>query len=349
MSDNSTKPWEKTEDIPRRFDELPPEPGWVPVADVIRTSREEEARQEAEREKFKIKPPADFYFEPSEGNAKQGSRSREERTPAHKEKERRSHVPSKRADDTSVPPSVDDVTQAMVEWALSPDHYLKRKSKPAHHDQIKPPAGKASPSPLLQDKTHTAKERPIEKLSTVAPRDNSKLASPHRDETQPDMPRSSRGHKPHNPLGAVRRSPQQPVSSRKEQRLPYDEPSPDYDGDYKTYYSQYNEQYYHERHPNEDLHYHDGYSYEDRGEVDPYLYNSTQDKYQEHQLYPPQQGYGNPYTHPYSNPGYEYREPEYMYEAQRSPYQQPSSYYRSGTQEDPRGYPQPHSRYDVLY
>lgn len=385
MSDDTTKPWKKTEYIPKRFDELPPEPGWVPVSDVIRSSREDEAKKEAKKEQFKIKPPEDSD---SEDDTKRGGTGREEKTPPQKE-EKRSHTPSKKADDTSMPTSVDGVTQAMVEWALSPDHYKKKKPKPAHHDEIKPPAAKPSPSPLLQGKTRGAKERPIGKIptiDTIVPNDDSRLALLRKVEAQRDVPRSSRGHKPHNPSGAARRNPQQPASKRKEQRPPYDEPSPDYDDDYKPRFPQYNEQYYREGRPSEDLYYDDGYGYATDGyqEYRPYppQRGYGDDGYQEYEPYPPQQGYGDdgyqeyepyppqgygyddpygdpytdpygdPHTDPYGNPGYDNRDPEYLYEVQRSPYQQPSPYYRSELQEYPREhreYSQPRSSHDVLY
>ncbi|XP_045102840.1 chromosomal replication initiator protein DnaA-like [Portunus trituberculatus] len=268
-----------------------------------------------------------------------------------------------------MPPSVDDVTQAMVEWALSPNHYPRRKPKPAHHTQIKPPARMPSPSPLLQDKTRAAKERPIGKLPTVPPEEFIKFVSPQ--ELQLDVPRSPSTHKPHNPPGAVRRSPQQPASNHREQRLPYDEPSPDYEDDYKKYYSRYDKQYYREGCPDEDFYNHDRYSYEDRGAADPYRYNSARDGYQEHQQYPSHQGHGYDYSDneyrepqysyeaqrsPYQQPEYSYeaqgspyQQPEYSYEVQRSPYQQPSPYYRSEPQQYSREYQQPRSSYDVLY
>lgn len=349
--DEGAKAWKKTEDIPRRFDELPPEPEWVPVADVIRTHREEEARQEAQ--KIKIKPPRDSDSDP-ETKAKHENKSKKERRPI--QKETRKSAASRKFDDISMPPTVDNVTQSMVEWALNTDYPKKPHKTPPHHKEPnRPLVGQKNPSHLLQEKSLAAKERQHggRQAKRTSMDGNRSHASPQkRYESRPDR-FSTPGGTPSGPKtksypsGAARMRTQQSAGSYKQQRPQYDEPTPDYDDEnYDAYYSRYDEQYYHERGPDEDDYYYDERGYEDRGAMDPYHYDSTPAydyAYDERPPYYSQQGY----TDPQGDFRYEYDEPQYPYEDQRSGYPHSSPDYGPMPHEDPRG--QPHSSYDVLY
>ena len=367
MSEKKPKPWKKTEDIPRRFDELLPEPEWVPVSDVIRTHREDEAKEEAK--KFKIKPPVDSDSDSdsdsdTEANEGDSNRGKEWEAPEQKENEdeRKYTETSKNTiDDTSMPPTVDDVTQSMVKWALNTEHYPKKVPKPQapHQPHIKPQMNKPKPSHLVHDKSERPGGKEVASRASMEGRRHH--TSPHTPDTQPN-PTSPSKHKGHPSDTPRRMKTQQPITSKTKQP-PYDEPSPDYDDDddYNAFHSRYNEQYFRETAPDDYMYYYEEHGYENRGAVGPYEYEYRYDDlppYNPHLVYTNPQGnpeymYGEP-QYMYGEGQYMYGEAAYMYDPQRSsyPYPQLNPYY--GPQVPlvpPEEYPedQEPSPYDVLY
>lgn len=318
MSDD--KAWKKTDDIPRRFDELPSEPEWVPVADVIRTQREEEARQEAQ--KIKIRPPLDSDSDTDTSNKKA---VKEKKPPMHKKNENvRRHESPPKIRDVSMPLTVDDVTRSMVDWALNTDYYPKKPSKhPSHYRE--------------QDKPHQKHQRPphfgLDKGHKMETHNRSHPSRPSTHDgyhTQPDVltPKRMQGYT----AGASHTRPQQSTSSHKERQPVYEEPSPDYsDEDYDAYNSRFQD-------ANQDDYYYQEQGYEVAS--DPYLYGAGP-----HHDNPP---YNSEYV--YNNGpgdfGYEYDVPQYPHEDQRG-YPSAPTHYSQMPHEVPRG--KSRSNYDVLY
>lgn len=143
------KLWKKTDYIPRRFDELPSEPEWTPVADVIRTQRENAAKQE--REQVKIVPPSDSESDsdpqvPSPLPTREilGSSSKpvkkQEKEQHHKKgrslqensnkKSSREAATTNNKDDSDI----DEISRSMTDWALKTDYEIKRKKHPNTHE-----------------------------------------------------------------------------------------------------------------------------------------------------------------------------------------------------------------------
>lgn len=342
MSDDTSKAWKKTEDIPRRFDELPPEPEWVPVADVIRTHREEEARQEAQ--KIKIKPPMDSDSD-SESVTQRERAVKKEKPPVYKKNEivRKHEMPMKFSG-MSTTPTVDDVTQSMLDWALSTDHYRKTAPKhPSHHKEYsKSLVDQQRPPHLVLHKDHNERDRQVNKQpSRLLLGDNKKHTTPHkRHHSQPDelSPQRMQGYPP----GAARTRAQQSASSHKEGHPLYEEPSPDYDDeDYDAYFSRFQEQYYYDHDLKKDEQYYQEQSYEDEVVVDPYHYKASpyHDKYSS---YNPQHVYNDPPE----DFGHEFGMPQYPYEDQRG-YPEAFPHYSQMPHEIQRD--KPRSKYDVLY
>lgn len=320
MSDGTDKAWKKTEDIPRRFDELPPAPGWVPVADVIRTQREEEARQEAQ--KIKIMPPMDSD---SENETPRKKDVKEKKPPMHKKNEnvKKQETP-KKIIDVPESPTVDDVTQSMVAWALKTDYYPRKAPRhPSSHREHDKPAGEHKPPHFGLDKGHN-KSHP----SRPSTGDTKKHGVPHSNHhTRPDVlsPQKIQGY----PSGASRTRPHQTASSHKERTPVYDEPSPDYDTeDYNAHYSRFQDAQWEE-------YYYDEPGYE--GAEDPYIYDVGP------QQYDPQYVYDDAPE----DFGYEYGMPLDPYDDPRA-YPGPSPpQYSQMPREMPRSNPRSH--YDVLY
>ncbi|KAK3868538.1 hypothetical protein Pcinc_026085 [Petrolisthes cinctipes] len=144
------KAWKKTDYIPRRFDEMPPEPEWVPVAEVIRTQRQETAKQA--REEVKIVPPSDSESdsepqEPSPVPTRKsfGLSSKPGKEEQHHNKGRSVqesnniyHPPLKSGRKDAAPTggdndsNIDAVTRSMMDWALKTDYEIKRRKPLAH-------------------------------------------------------------------------------------------------------------------------------------------------------------------------------------------------------------------------
>lgn len=312
------KAWKKTDDIPRRFDELPSEPEWVPVADVIRTQREEEARQEAQ--KLKIRPPLDSDSDTETPNVKV---VKEKKPPMHKKNEnvqRQESAP--KISSVSMPPTVDDVTRSMVDWALNTDNYPRRPSKhPSHHrEQDEPHHRQQSPPHFGLDKGQIGRHNRI----------HSSRPPSYNYHTQPDVlsPQRMQGHLG----GASHTKPHQSTSSHKGRQPIYEEPSPDYsDEDYDAYYSRFQDVKQ------------DDYFYQEQGyEVapDPYFYGTG--PHHDKPSYNSEYGYDDAPE----DFGYEYGGPQYPHEDQRG-YPSAPGHHSQMPHEVPRG--KSRSNYDVLY
>lgn len=342
MSDDNKKAWKKAEDIPRRFDELPPEPDWVPVAEVIRTQREDEAKKEAQ--KIKVMPPVDSDSD-NENYTQHNMKpplynkniAKKNKTPVHNNDENvKKHETPRKSDVSATPSTVDDVTQSMLAWALSPDYYprkVHKKPSPYKADS-KSLEEHQRPSHLAVDKGHSVKERQVTKQSSQASMsDNRKPVAPHGGSHSRPKILSPQKMQVHTGDAHIR----DPLSTKGHPL--YDEPSPDYDEeDYDAYYSKYQQHDYYDQNLENDEYYIQEQGYEEDVVADPYFYDagSFQDEYSP---YNPDHVY---YNNPQRDYGLEHGMPQYTYDHH-------GALHHYNQRHDAIPKDKPRSRYDVLY
>lgn len=246
LAEEDDKTWKKADIIPRRFDELPPESDWIPVADVIRTQREEIAKAEAEQ--IKIMPPLDSdsesldqeHLKPHAVLDKEVTQEKGEKHLQAKEKndnmkfklldevldkeviqeeqekilqakEKNGNMKLKTLDEDSSETSyeVDAVTRSMMNWVLKPDYFTKKKSTDLGQ------LGRRNSAPVISLSEYSKKVLPSKPHTSDS----------HHHYDRHKIPPEHREHR----RGSVQLPPKSDPDPQYERHHRYREPSPDYE------------------------------------------------------------------------------------------------------------------------
>lgn len=336
-SPNDDKTWKKSDDIPKRFDELVTKEEWIPVADVIR--RQREAAAEAEQEKIKITPPT-FPPVPSASKSMNHDQSEKKITPVKKEvkKEAENKTPAtKRREKEKQNPKdigetneeVDAVTKAMMDWALKTDYdprkrIGRRSSLPAFSSKDMMSMQGLGQSKMKSTEVPESIQKQGLKVLNEQEEETLKGKEIHKKKKEASGPPSDAIERRRASMPAVPGySPQKRRSSKKKSEVHPDHhnrtPSPDYrESDELEPYNEYEWERYYEHYPRHPEHdYHDDYNheyhqnpqrhssldyddryYDTRPEYDKAKYHGRSGQYDQHQY--PERGYvDRRYSHPH--------------------------------------------------
>ncbi|XP_042218976.1 histidine-rich glycoprotein-like isoform X1 [Homarus americanus] len=177
LNKDDDKDWKKSDLIPSRFDELPSEGDWVPVAEVIRSHREVTAKLEAEQ--IKIQPPVQKIsksydlespkmLEKEKNKIQKGAVTGESKTNIQTKDENMKPKSSDREKEEA-DEELDFVTKSMIAWSLKTDFdFGKKRLRDQNDRRASLPAAFSSNMETFTKKTSEKKHSDIVKSSSHA-------------------------------------------------------------------------------------------------------------------------------------------------------------------------------------